>query len=123
MTQSRQLGGVDNLFTDCCYGTEHQHTKNQSCPQSVSIPTELLADTVAWMRAHYTVSPLADKLARHLPHPDDALPLDVRGIALAAIKRARQAGESEEMLARWISEDVHQAHARFKRGLRETEGG
>lgn len=35
--------------------------------------------------------------------------LDIRGIALAAIKRARQAGESQEMLARWISEDIRTA--------------
>lgn len=37
--------------------------------------------------------------------------VNIREIALAAIKRARVAGESQEMLARWISEDVHAAIA------------
>ena len=37
--------------------------------------------------------------------------VDIRGIALSAIKRCRQAGESQEMLARWISEDVNRALA------------
>lgn len=32
-----------------------------------------------------------------------------RDVILATIKRARKAGESEEMLARWIMEDLRNA--------------
>lgn len=38
--------------------------------------------------------------------------LNIRGIALVAIRRSRQAGESQEMLARWISEDIYEALGR-----------
>ncbi len=41
--------------------------------------------------------------------PGDVGTVDIRAIAFAAIQRARKAGESQEMLARWISEDIHAA--------------
>lgn len=37
--------------------------------------------------------------------------VDYRGIAYAAIKRMKAAGESHEMCARWISEDINRALA------------
>ena len=38
---------TDRLFTDCCYGSDQQHTDREPCPQALA-PTDipLLFDTV-----------------------------------------------------------------------------
>lgn len=53
--------------------------------------------------------PVSEAMTATNSGEDALVRIPVRDIAFAAIQRCRKAGESDEMLARWISEDVKRA--------------
>lgn len=100
-----------------CEGAAHAVSSLDPAGEAVTQETDRLEQEItAWAFAHGVDGAIRNDLMHRLralassrDGRVEGLRVDIRGIALQAIKEARQAGESQEMLARRISERVHAA--------------